>query len=663
MNTLVPDHGTLDHYYIADVFSALFQKKRTGALRLEKDSYLKIVYIADGQIAYASSNAKFDRLGEVLVRRGMLTREQLDDAMKRVEPGKSLGKVLVEIGYLSPKELVLGARLQVYTILDSLFQWDDGVYHFNEGPLPPQVVNLKIHIPSIVIDGVTNHARMEWIRKHIPGGHTASIELNETFYEFQPALELRPNVEEVISWCDGVHTIEEIAEKTGLNAFFIAKVMVALSVLQFGLLKLKEIPDAAAIEQTSRAEEKTESPPQPVESEKLEKEIASALSIFVSQEEGDNMEPAEEEPHASPSGHSLTESTQDAISEKPEKEPPSEVGESHPASTQTTMEFPQKTDELKGEMPSPAPTDIDRQAPNVTGQDETTGQTVNAMGEPQDLREVLGGATVAWSGHKKRDRSVVPVGKVLIVVFGLITLMMAGYYLYTRYMANQTPPINLPEYTNRQESPPPSTVEPRTPPEEEVTDKDLQVAETASPETIPAPQTISPEPAGEPVEQTAPIETIESEDKTTPRTTKVAQSQLNETKGTPKTSQKQETEIPFPFPVLSANMTDEDLHQVARDSLILLRQLPEQAYTIQVELACQPDTVRRALQEVKQPGWLYITPKRYLNKPCFVVSYGIFRSRTEAEKTRREELSPELLNQPSPPQVVTMAVLKRRLEK
>jgi len=259
-----PDHGTLDAYYIADVLAALYRSGRTGALRVEKGVFLKTLYVQDGQVAYASSNAQSDRLGEVLVRHGLLTPEQLEDAMKRLQPDVSLGKVLVQLGYLSPKELVQGAHLQVAAVVDSLFQWTEGTYHFMEGPLPKQVVNLHIPLPALVLEYAARHAPVAWVRRYLPEDQEARASLLEAFYRVQPEMSLPPEVEEVFTWLDGQSTVEAIAAQTGREAFFIAKVVVGLGVL--GLAEVTLTPRPAPVPPEPRpAPPPTEAIPAPTE--------------------------------------------------------------------------------------------------------------------------------------------------------------------------------------------------------------------------------------------------------------------------------------------------------------------------------------------------------------------------------------------------------------
>ena len=89
-------------------------------VRLETGPVIKVVYLQSGTIAFASSNEKSDRLTEVLKRAGKLTPEQIEHAQARIKPNVSLGKTLVELGYISPKDLLWGARMQVEGILYQL---------------------------------------------------------------------------------------------------------------------------------------------------------------------------------------------------------------------------------------------------------------------------------------------------------------------------------------------------------------------------------------------------------------------------------------------------------------------------------------------------------------------------------------------------------------
>ncbi len=658
MTERAPDHGNLNEHYIADILAPIFTEKRTGTLRVEKGSYLKIVYFKDGKIAYATSNAQFDRLGEVLVRSGLLTHEQLEDAMKRMDQKTSLGKLLIQLGYLNPKELVQGARLQVYTIVDSIFQWDEGSYHFTEAPLPKQVVNLNIPIPAIYLDGISSHAPMTWLRKLIPEGYTASLLLNEQFYAIQSELELRPNVEEVISWFDGELTIEEIASKTGLNEFFIAKVMAALSKLSLGTLQLKAKPSAEGEEIPGESEQVQESEPTEVMS--FDEEIASALSVFTTDQAQTlqaKPEVSETEKTRIPSADvpSTPQPAQTVEVQKPparEEIPEASLDEGHP--------------HLQEEIPYPA----DLVSNHEEMEEEESTEHPAEVAQDEDLRNLLGGSTLAWPRHRERKklRKKQSFFSLAVGLFILVLIVGGGYFSYIKYFKkpgsskhivkndikvskSEEPSEPLPAV--QPERPP---VEVIKPPSDEGEPTESAPSELTTEEKVPSEPDTKKSVSSENIRSQTPVQTPES-----PQPPPVQPQQEPEKKPRAETPpvqpQKpgvlQKTQTPsstFPGrpPALSSPVDYVQLNQISQAAYEWLKR-NRTKWTIQAVWACQIETVESFLRDVEQPDNVFVLRQDLKKKPCYIVFYGLYASKQEALLHRNRDIPQSYLQEKYPP--------------
>ena len=147
--------GLLKHFPLSDIFLDLQRNEKTGILEVKDGNICKKIYIKNGDITFAASNLEEDRLGEVLIKAGRLTLEQYShsfDVMKKT--GKRHGSVLVELGYLKPKEVFLAVTNQVEEIILSLFQWKEGRFEFKEGPLPSEeVITLKLSAANLIYRG------------------------------------------------------------------------------------------------------------------------------------------------------------------------------------------------------------------------------------------------------------------------------------------------------------------------------------------------------------------------------------------------------------------------------------------------------------------------------------------------------------------------------
>ena len=106
-----------------------------------------------GEVVFAASNQRIDRLGHSLVRAGALSLEQLRDAERGYRRGERFGKALVERGLLTPRELWSGLQRQVEEIVRSLFSYRAGLVYFWDGDVQPDnVVRLELPTQRIRVD-------------------------------------------------------------------------------------------------------------------------------------------------------------------------------------------------------------------------------------------------------------------------------------------------------------------------------------------------------------------------------------------------------------------------------------------------------------------------------------------------------------------------------
>src|SRR5687768_3047931 len=99
--------GALQDVSLADICQLLAMGRKTGCLSMTDRSNFGYIYFEDGRVIYASVLNRPDRLGELLVRNGVITRSQLSEAMEAQahERGMRLGQILVRQGALTDAEL------------------------------------------------------------------------------------------------------------------------------------------------------------------------------------------------------------------------------------------------------------------------------------------------------------------------------------------------------------------------------------------------------------------------------------------------------------------------------------------------------------------------------------------------------------------------------
>jgi hypothetical protein len=140
---------------LREVFGWIQSAGKSGLLLFTHEDHAKWLWLHRGELVFAASNQRIDRLGHSLVRAGAISLEQLRDAERGFRRGQRFGKALVERGLLSPRELWTGLQRQVEEIVRSLFSYPVGVAYFWDGEVQPDnVVRLSLPTKRLVEEGV-----------------------------------------------------------------------------------------------------------------------------------------------------------------------------------------------------------------------------------------------------------------------------------------------------------------------------------------------------------------------------------------------------------------------------------------------------------------------------------------------------------------------------
>jgi len=240
---MISPSGDIKNMTVPWLFQDLRKEKETGTLLFSRDKEKIEVFFKNGDILFASSNLKEDRLGEFLLRTGKITDAQFDKASEiLISTGRKLGAVLFEMGALSAQELVSQVKLQVTEIILKIFSWRDGRYQYDNGPLPlAEIIPLHISTGDLIISGVRE---LEWkgVRKSLPPITTVLHPATDPLLLFQTA-HLDEDQQTVFLLIDGSRSIQEICLLTGIGDFNTLKaiyILLALRMVEAGELKTDE---------------------------------------------------------------------------------------------------------------------------------------------------------------------------------------------------------------------------------------------------------------------------------------------------------------------------------------------------------------------------------------------------------------------------------------
>src|SRR5437867_9846498 len=226
----LPPQGSIDEIFPPRLVAGLHVREFEGMLRLTLSDAIRVLYFKNGEIASAASNAEPDRLANILMGEGRLTAEQLDLARARLQAGASLGKVLIEMGFLTPSELLQGARQQVRVIVASCFAATSGGYEMVPGPLPAEITSLGINTRRLLFDCLVESSDRAAIVREV-GSMEAICRPTGQLNSVLASLKLDFETDRIGRLLNGESSLRDISGLTSHDDFMVSKVVLALDLL------------------------------------------------------------------------------------------------------------------------------------------------------------------------------------------------------------------------------------------------------------------------------------------------------------------------------------------------------------------------------------------------------------------------------------------------
>jgi Domain of unknown function (DUF4388) len=232
-----PPRGDLADIDVASLLGRLLQSRFTGRVQFRRGPAEKVVHFEDGRPVFAISNLPHDRMGDLLYREGKITRDQQQRARDLVvESGRRMGEILVEIGFLKPRELLPAVRHHIEDIVYSLFAWDSGEFVISAGDPTSERIRLTRHPAALVLEGVRRKYGAELIEARLRSqSAVVAVRSQRRLGSIAAVADLSPPERAVIQKLDGERTIQQAAEAAQVDplmAFQLAWALIALGVAE-----------------------------------------------------------------------------------------------------------------------------------------------------------------------------------------------------------------------------------------------------------------------------------------------------------------------------------------------------------------------------------------------------------------------------------------------
>lgn len=221
--------GDLSKIQLPDVLSFVAMIRESGKLSLRSAGLERTIHWKEGEIVFASSNSPEHSLGQFLLRNGKITREQYEESKRRVTPQLRHGKLLVQMGAISPKDLWWGVKNQVLEIIYSLFGWKGGEFFFfdsNEDLAQERIV-LQINTSSVIMEGIRRLDESARIREKIPDLDVVFQKVPNVTPNFDD-LDLSEGEIAVYHTIDGKMNVRELTGRSDLTEFEVTRILFQL---------------------------------------------------------------------------------------------------------------------------------------------------------------------------------------------------------------------------------------------------------------------------------------------------------------------------------------------------------------------------------------------------------------------------------------------------
>ena len=228
--------GQLGERLMADLIREAAQRHFSGALQLVHGEVSKGIFFEDGAPVFAISNLPEEQIARKLIRDRLLTPELFELARQRTSDPEAIGQTLIDLGVMSETDLQRATRELVEHIVESLFEWSEGDYIFEEAALPPHAIRADWTGADCVLRGARHAALINSVATLIAPSDTVVALADDGNLEFVRSARLNPTEGYVLSCIQAPTRVARISALTGLTEEETRRAVCVL--LAIGALKL-----------------------------------------------------------------------------------------------------------------------------------------------------------------------------------------------------------------------------------------------------------------------------------------------------------------------------------------------------------------------------------------------------------------------------------------
>ena len=216
--------GNLETMPVADLLQWASNGRQTGTIHVANADIKKMIYIRNGVIVSCTSTDPREFLGHFLVSQGAIDEADLQGAIiDQDRMSGMLGQLLVRRGAITEERLNEMLRLKAEEAIFDLFTWTTGLFRFLDGDLPGyELVPISLDVQGLVLEGMRRLDEWQLILEEIPSMQCVPVAVRSLLEQVG---DVDPGRRSVLESVDDDRSIEDICLHTHSGEFYVCDIL------------------------------------------------------------------------------------------------------------------------------------------------------------------------------------------------------------------------------------------------------------------------------------------------------------------------------------------------------------------------------------------------------------------------------------------------------
>jgi curved DNA-binding protein CbpA len=229
-------NGSLSEQLIVEPLQTIHQDSLSGTLQVQCQPVVKELTFSQGLCVDVRSSDPADDFGELLLRMGKVSPDQLDLVTSSASSPAELAAALVEMRILGPEEMADYQTLHAQELIFGLFTLTAGTFDFKSGtPHSGQNSGLRLRLPPLIFEGIRRVTNPAVIHRGLKGSDRA-IRWTTDFENKAVEVSLKPDEAFILSRIESSALISEVLQLSPLGLEMTQKTLyglIATGVVEF----------------------------------------------------------------------------------------------------------------------------------------------------------------------------------------------------------------------------------------------------------------------------------------------------------------------------------------------------------------------------------------------------------------------------------------------